>query len=139
MLRAFRDLPKDASNELRDANREISEDMARAIRTAAQAKGSQSGLVVPTIKAMRDRVPSVQAGGTRRAGKQTRRSIGQKPTTVADIMFGANFGASRLRQFPPVRKPDHWFFTTVEKHAPDIERRWLAAADNVLSQWGSGS
>ncbi len=128
MLNAFRALPKEASAALRDANQEISESMAAAIRRAATASSPQSALVAPGIKATLDRVPSVTAGGAKR--------VGRNKAPMNKILFGANFGAHVLKQFRPVTKPDYWFFTTVEQHAPEIERRWLEAAESVLDQWG---
>lgn len=128
MLAAFRDLPKEASNALRDANQEISEHLAAAIRRAAQGSSPQSALMVPGIKAKRDRIPYVEAGGKRR--------VGRNKVPMEKILFGANFGAHRLHQFRPVTKPDYWFFTTVEQQMPEVERRWIAAAESVLDQWG---
>ncbi|MFC6156147.1 hypothetical protein [Kribbella jiaozuonensis] len=137
-LAAFRKLPKDASTELRNANQQISTDLAGKIRSAATSSNGQGALVAPTVKAKRDRVPSVQAGGRRRAGKQSRRSKGQAPTTASDLIYGSNFGANVLKQFPATTKPDHWFFSTVEDNEPAIERQWLGAVDKVLEEWGNG-
>lgn len=138
ILSAFRALPKDASNELRDANQRISDDLAGKVRAAAEGANAQSGLVAPTVKAMRDRVPSVQAGGRRRAGSQSRRSKGQRPTNASDLIYGSNFGATMLKQFPRPASPDHWFFKTVDANSAQFEREWLEAADNTLRKWGSG-
>ncbi|MBB5982419.1 hypothetical protein [Kribbella solani] len=138
-LAAFRKLPKDATVALRDANTRISQDLALRIRLAAETANGQSALVAPTVKAKRDRVPSVQAGGKKRAGKQARRSRGQRPTTVSDLIYGSNFGANFLKQFPKPTQPDHWFFDTVESNQELIERQWLKAVDDVLGKWGSGA
>lgn len=137
-LAAFRALPKDASAELRDANQALSNDLAGEIRQAAAGSGRQGPAVAPSVKAVRDRVPTVQAGGRRRAGSQSRRSQGQKPTSASDLVFGSNFGATSLRQFPTRTSPDHWFFTTVEMNESEFERRWLDAADTVLERWARG-
>lgn len=140
-LAAFRELPKDASVALKDANQSISEDLADKIRSAARASDGQSALVAPSIKARRDRLPSVQAGGRKRAGRQSRRSKGQPPTTVSDLLFGANFGATYLKQFRSHRgagEDDYWFFKTVEDNEARIVGDWADAADKVLSQWGRG-
>lgn len=138
-IAAFRKLPKDATVALRDANQTISERLAVKIRSAAETANGQSALVAPTVKAKRDRIPSVQAGGKKRAGKQSRRSKGQKPTTVSDLIYGSNFGANFLSQFPKPTEPDHWFFDTVESNQPLIESEWLKAVDDVLGKWGSGA
>ena len=142
MLRAFRQLPKDASKELRDANREISKSLAGKIRAAAVAEGSQAAAVAPSIRAQNDRVPSVTAGGRRRATKQRRTSRGQDPTTAGDLIFGANFGATYLTQFKPhnggAGSDDYFFFKTVEREMPAISDEWTDAAERVLAKWATG-
>ncbi|GAB3817475.1 hypothetical protein [Kribbella italica] len=137
-LAKFRTLPKEASAELRDANQKISEELAGKIHSAATSANGQGALVAPTVKARRDRVPSVQAGGRKQAGSQSRKSKGQSPTTVSDLIYGSNFGANVLKQFPRPTGPDHWFFSTVEDNQAQIEREWLVAVDKVLGKWGSG-
>jgi hypothetical protein len=143
MLRAFRAVPKDASKQLRDANLEISRDLAMKIRgAAASSVAAQGPIVAPSVRAGRDRVPNVTAGGSRRAGRQSRRSRGQRPTTAGDLIFGANFGAAHLRQFPAhnggAGSDDYFFFRTVEHEMGDISDRWTKAAENVLSDWATG-
>ena len=138
-LAAFRDLPKDASDELREANKQISDELADKIRSAAGGSDEQSALMVRSIRATRDRVPSVTAGGNRRVGKQSRKSSGQDYTRASDILFGANFGASTLRQFRPhtgAGEDDYWFFRTVEANEERIAGEWGDAADRVLTKWG---
>lgn len=132
-LAAFRQLPKNASNELRDANQKISEDLASKIRAAAESSSKQSALVAPGIKARRDRVPTVEAGGKRRVGRN------RKP--MDKILFGANFGATYLKQFRPHRgagEDDYWFFSTVKANESRIAAAWDQAADRVLEAWGRG-
>lgn len=132
-LAAFRQLPKDASNELRDANQKISEVLAAKIRAAAESSSGQSALVAPGIKARRDRLPTVEAGGKRKVGRN------RKP--MDKILFGANFGATYLKQFRRHRgagDDDYWFFSTVEANEPQIVADWERAADRVLDAWGRG-
>lgn len=142
MLRAFKALPKDATKELREANLEISRGLATDIRAAAEAAPRQGPAVAPSVRATRDRIPSVQAGGSRRAGRQSRRSRGQRPTTAGDLVYGANFGATSLSQFPPhnggAGGDDYFFFRTVEHEMPEIADQWVDAADRVLRKWGEG-
>jgi hypothetical protein len=141
MLRAFKALPKDATKELRDANTEISKELAVKIKAAANASPRQGPAVAPSVRAGRDRIPNVQAGGGRRAGRQTRRSKGQRATTAGDLVFGANFGATYLDQFPAhnggAGQDDYFFFKTVEDNMPAIADEWTAAAERVLKKWGT--
>lgn len=140
MLRAFKRLPKDANRELRAANKEISRSLATKIKAAAEASTAPQGAAVaPSVRAGADRIPNVQAGGPRRAGKQTRRSRGQKPTTAGDLVFGANFGATYLKQFPAhnggAGQDDYFFFKTVEQDMPAIANQCTEAAETVLRKW----
>ncbi|WP_344231470.1 hypothetical protein [Kribbella hippodromi] len=132
-LAAFRQLPKDASKELRDASTRISEVEAVKIRSAAASSSAQSALVAPGIRARRDRLPSIVVGGARKVGRN------RKP--LNKIMYGANFGATALKQFRPHRgagDEDYWFFSTVEKDLPQMVDQWGRAVDKVIRRWGNG-
>lgn len=141
-LRAFSKLGKEASKALREANKEISRELATKIRTAAEGSDDQSAAVAKSVRAGSDRVPNVQAGGRRRAGHQRRRSSGQSPTTASDLIYGSNFGARFLKQFRPwnggAGQDDYWFFKTVEANQADTTRVWVETADRLLTEWGSG-
>ncbi len=141
-LAAFSKLGKEANKALRTANREISRDLADKIRNAAELSDDQSAAVAKSIRAGSDRVPNVQAGGTRLATHQRRRSRGQRKTQAGDLIFGANFGATFLKQFRRhnggAGADDYWFFTTVERNQPRIEKAWVDTADRLLTEWGSG-
>jgi hypothetical protein len=99
-LNKLRDLPKEATDQLRD------ESVAIAARVAAEARGrAMSGAggrvsryVAPTIRATRDRVPVISMGGSARlppSSGSTRSGI------VGDVMWGAEFGSAQHRQFQP--------------------------------------
>jgi hypothetical protein len=128
-LKAFRDLPKDASAELRTAAGKIAEDMAGWIKSAAALDSPQSALMVPTVKVARDRVPAVTIGGARR--------VGSSRAQAYKILLGANFGA---RSFPQFREwagkgNDFFVFRNIEAHSAEIEERYLDAADRIIRAW----
>lgn len=128
-LAAISKLPKDAQNALRDAAKDLSEDMAVAVRASAVAEGSQAALLAVTVKASRDRVPVVAAGGTKRLGRN------RKP--AYKMLFGSEFGANRYEQFKPhIGTDGYWFFPTIEEESPAIADRWLKAADDVVERFG---
>jgi hypothetical protein len=144
-LAAFRALPKDATAELRTASLRLAELVADRARTAAVADSPQSALLAPTVKAVRDRVPAVQVGGTRR--------VGRNKAPAWQILFAAEFGMnkrsgwystpkyrdSRTRQARGHQGRDgYWFFPTVEAEAAMINREWNAAADRILRAFGGG-
>lgn len=131
-IQKFKDLPKDANNELRDATEEVSKDLAEKIASEARRDSKQSALIAPTVKAKRDRVPVVEAGGTKR--------VGSRRVPAYKILFGANFGATYLRQFRPHRPggtDDYFFYSEVEANQSDIADRWTNSADRILQKWGT--
>lgn len=142
-LQAFSKLPKDANEELRDASLDIAQDLADDVAAAATAEGGQAALMAPTVKATRDRVPTITAGGTKKVGRH------KKPAWA--LLFASEFGMNRRsgwyaaaqyrhssgRQYPPhVGSHSYWFFTTVSDRSPDIVRRWEQAADGIIRAFG---
>lgn len=139
-LRAFRDLPADASAEMRDEAGKIAADMAEWIAAAARDDSKQSALVADTVKVLRDRVPVVSIGGSSKVGTGSGRRKGR----AYEILFGANFGSRTHPQFRPWagRGNDYFVFSQIEGHEREIEDRYLDAADRVIAKWsaaGAGS
>lgn len=131
-LAAFRALPKEAANELRDASLDLSRELAADAKVAGVREGSQAALVAATVKASRDRVPSVQAGGLKRLGSR------RKPAWK--LLFGSEFGSNRYRQFPHGHqgRDGIWFFPTIEANSGPIMRRWREAADRTIATFSKG-
>ncbi len=76
-LRAFRELPADASKRLREESLKLAEVLAQKARADGMADAApQSKLVATTVKATRDRVPAIQAGGTKRLGRHRAPAFG---------------------------------------------------------------
>lgn len=124
ILRAFRQLPKEASDELRDTAQRLAADLATDIAAAARREGRQAALMAPTVKAKRDRVPVVQAGGAKR--------VGRNRVQAGKLLFGSEFG-SRLPQFRPhLSGGSYWFYDTVERQDSEIYAEWLKAADRII-------
>lgn len=127
-MRAFRELPKEANNSLRDRTLELSERLAGRVRTAATGDSGQSALIAPTVKAKRDRVPVIQAGGTKK--------VGRNRVPAFKVLFGAEFGATRLKQYRPhVGQGSYWFFRTVEENEAEIADAWRKVADDIIREW----
>lgn len=139
VLGAFRRLPKDANTELRKASLKIADAVADEARAAAVTEGRQAALLAPTVKAVRDRVPAVQAGGTKR--------VGRKKAPAYRLLFAAEFGMNRRsgwysdprfegstgRQFRPHQgQRGIWFFPSVEAQQSRISREWNEAADEII-------
>jgi hypothetical protein len=127
-LRALNKLPKDASNELRAAALELSKKLASAAATAGFAEGSQAALVATTVKAARDRVPVVTAGGTKRLGRN------RKP--AYKLVFGSEFGSDYYPQFKPhLGRGSYWFYQTIEDNQVEIAAEWMEAADEIIRKF----
>lgn len=140
-LKAFRDLPKDASNALRDAAGELSVKMAADIAAAGAREGRQAAAVARTVKAgRRDRVPNVVIGGTQK--------IGRHGEPAFKLLFGSEFGAGGGKgegdRYAPYGYKRHagkrglWIFPTVEAGEAKISRAWNAAADEIIKRFTMG-
>ncbi|GEL17692.1 hypothetical protein [Pseudonocardia asaccharolytica] len=137
-LRAFRELPKDASAELRDRTMVLAQSLAAVARASGMGDTAQSARAASSVKAVRDRVPVVKAGGTKRS---------------SGVIFGSEFGMNRRsgwyarrryrgsagRQYRPHQGAhSYWFFTAIEGEQDRIDRTWNEIADSVIRKWGSG-
>lgn len=127
ILRAFRELPKEASDQLRDRSQQLAGELAQDIAAAARAEGRQAALMAPTVKAKRDRVPVVTAGGAKR--------VGRRRVSAGKLLFGSEFG-SNLRQFRPhLSGGSYWFYRTVDTRDSQIYAEWLKAADALIQAY----
>jgi hypothetical protein len=130
-LKAFGKLPKDANIELRAAALELSKQLASAAAASGRAEGSQAGLVATTVKAAKDRVPVVTAGGVKRLGRN------RKP--AYKLLFGSEFGSDQYEQFKPhLGAGSYWFFRTVEDEQTAIAAAWTKAADEIIRKFETG-
>ena len=135
-LAAFRALPKDASTELRVASKELAGQMVGWIVARARSDSAQSALLAPTVRAVSDRVPAVQVGGSRMLARSSGGTV-----AAWRVLFGANFGASRWPQFRPHRgrgQQDYFIWVSIDEHADEIDKAWNAAADKVIRKWSQG-
>lgn len=128
-IAAFNRLPKEASDALRDRSLELAEALAAKASGYARQDSKQSALMAATVKARRDRVPVVVAGGAKR--------VGRNRVPAYAILFGSEFGSSRLRQYRHhLGRGSYWFFATVEKEQAEISAAWNKAADEIIDKFG---
>jgi hypothetical protein len=133
MQRAFRQLGKDANKELRKQTLALSKELALKIRAAAEGSSGQSRIVAKTVKGTSDRVPSISAGGMTR--------VGRNKVPAHKVLFGANFGATYLKQFRPhtgAGEQDYWFYRTIEQNERAIDDAWNRVVDEVAKEFGNG-
>ncbi|PXY17346.1 hypothetical protein [Prauserella flavalba] len=145
-LQALQALPKDANEELRERSMKLATVLAEQARADGMADAApQSKLVATTVKARRDRVPVVEAGGTRR--------LGRHKTPAYGLLFASVFGMNRRsgwyaapryrgargRQYRPHRGQDaYWFFPVIESQQARIAREWNEAASEIARKFGRG-
>lgn len=144
-LALFRQMPKDATAELRTASQRIAEHVADRARVAAVLEDDQAALLVPTIKVVRDRVPAVQVGGAKRVGRN------EAPAWA--LLFVSEFGMNRrsgwfaaakynesgsVQHKPHTGNRGHWFFPTAEAEQDYMNREWNAAAERIAGKFGMG-
>jgi hypothetical protein len=130
-LAAFRDLPKVASAELRDAAGRIAETIARSASSRGRVSSKRSALMADTVKVARDRVPAVTVGGSAR--------VGSRDAPAWALVFGDEFGARSYPQFRDhLGSRGYWFFTTIEGEEQRISEEWNRAADEIIRRWSAG-
>lgn len=144
-LRALDVLPKNASEALRDASLKLAEKLAVLAAADFRANGGPQGsLLAGTVKAKRDRVPVIEAGGTARVGRNRSPAWG----LVFASVFGMNrrsgwfasprYGTAENRQYRPHEGGAYAFFPVVDQNAAAIAAQWNAAADRVVREFAEG-
>jgi hypothetical protein len=136
VLRAFNQLPRDANRELKDGTAELVREFIPKVKAAGVAEGRQAVRAAKTVRAHRDRLPSIVAGGGRARG----------------VIFGSEFGMNRRsgwyaarryansdgRQYRPhLGAGSYWFFKTVEDNEAQIAAKWLEVADAIARDWAT--
>jgi len=148
LLKTLNEMDNESKNELKTKVKSIAgwvaEDIKRAAASAPMT--AQAMKVAQTVRANKDRVPSVTIGGSR-----VKFSGG---AVSGDVLYGSEFGAdptSASGQFPnggrrfPYRSPQsgrgsqgYWIYPTLRSNQPRITREWHEAVDNVLDNWTKG-
>lgn len=132
MTRQFGDNKARVNAELREAAGEVAGLVAN--RARRRASTAQQKLVAPSIRAARDRVPVVQAGGSRRLASSTPR---RRQPAAGDVFYGANFGArGGFNGFPAVRRPDYMLYAAVKESRRDITESYLDRVADAFERWG---
>lgn len=130
-LKSFRQLPKEASAELRDRSKNLAQALVGPIKQAAQSDPSpQAALFAPTVRVRRDRVPAITVGGKKR--------VGRRKVPVFRVLFGAEFGSNQYRQFGKRHvgnSPEGPVFSIIERERGRIAKAWQEAADEIIEKF----
>ncbi len=148
LFKVLNEMDKESKTELKEKVKGIAgwvaDDIKRAAATAPMS--AQAMRVAQTVRANKDRVPSVTIGGSR-----VKFSGG---AVSGDVLYGSEFGAdptSQSGKFPnggrrfPYRSPQrgqgsegYWIYPTLRANQPRITREWHEAVNEVLSNWTKG-
>lgn len=154
LFKAFKTLPKEAQDALRAETQKLvgtlADEMKRKAATAPNPK--QAMLLARSIKANKDRVPSITVGGGRKVPVQRKKTPGSPQPVQSDLLFGAEFG---VRQGGPGtfkqggRKfanysgrmgkgsRGYFIFPTLRKNQDRIRRTYLETVYKLLKKkWG---
>lgn len=126
-------LPKVANDALKDHSGELAGFLARQVQDRARRdKSPQAKRVAGTVRVMRDRVPVIQAGGSKR--------IASSRVPAYKLLFGSEFGSNAYPQFRKRHQgtDGSWFFGTTEEYAQEISDAWNEAATEVIEFFGKG-
>lgn len=125
VLRALGKLPKEFQAELRTASQDIADRyMVPAWREAALGAGPWGEKIAASVKAKRDRIPSVSIGGNRKAF-----SGGASATMVR---YPSDSGQRRESWAP--FEPTHWI-AAAKTYGEPAMREWTDAVDRVVAKW----
>jgi hypothetical protein len=136
-LRAFSRFGRDANGELRDAAQAHARRIVPRMAAAAVAQGGPARAIAGNVKAPRDRVPCIAAGGTKRADVQRAR----RPP-AGELVFGAEFGGGQrktTRQFKAHRGHEgYWLYPTLRSNVNELFEGYQRTLLELATKWGSG-
>lgn len=137
LRKTLRMLPKAAQAELRDASVAIADDVSAEAAGRARSLVGVAGLVASSLKARRDRVPKIVMGGSKRLPADGRSRSGSRQT-VGDVIWGAEFGSDRFRQFRPWRgnkgNAGYFLWPTVRDQSDEIIDRYGEALMDAVDK-----
>lgn len=142
LMRELNTLGPEANAQLRDTSQDVAEQLARNIRR--RARTPQEDAVYASVRARRDRVPKVAAGGARLAAvsrpvhgrKKGSRSVQRRPKS-GQMIFGVEFGSRGSWRFPrPHNNDGYWMFRTFRASQTWMLGEWLACLERVLARGG---
>jgi hypothetical protein len=134
LLKLMNGWPADAKKELRAEVQQMTGKHAAYI--AAQAARNPDARVrgqAPTVRAKKDRLPTVLIGGARQV-KVSR--PGANPR-AGDVLFGTEFGARpgpNDWRFPPARD-SYWLFASLKNRQDTLVSEWERAVTKVARKW----
>jgi len=156
LLKVLNLMEKESQVELKDDVYSISSWTATGIQQAGFAHPyypKQARIVAETVRAARDRVPTVYVGGSKKMPVTRKITQGNPAPSAGQLLFGNEFGGDRNAfgnanafpnggfRFPPRTSREgrgntgYWIFPTLKAMQPEIKRKWFEAVNKVLDNW----
>ena len=153
LMAIFKTMPEDAQKELRGRNKYMMNNLAHQIRQAAvyAPNRRQSEALAKSVRATRDRFPSIIIGGARKAPVQRRATPGSPKPTYSDLLYGTEFGQTSgpesRAKFPqggmkfwyasaPLGRGrrGYFIFPTLRKNQEKIRQDFLSTVDKIIKK-----
>lgn len=141
LLNAFSRLDKAANVDLRNEAGKIADYAKRQVQAEAAMSADAMGgngrmaqrVVDRGLIVVRDRLPKIKMRGKTR--------VFSGGGSVEEVAWGAMFGSTRSRQFPP-RLPkqgkgnkSYFMFSTLSRIHPKIVKMWQEAVNELADKW----
>ena len=150
LMATFKIMPKEAQAELRVTNKKLVGVIAEQMKAAAPASSNpkQAVLLARSIRANKDRVPSISVGGARRA-PVSRKATTKSPRPTYGELLAAEFGAKQPgpntfpqggRKFAPKsgyvkgHPRGYFIFPTLRKAQPEIRREFIKTVELLFKK-----
>jgi hypothetical protein len=156
LFKKLNEMDADSKTQLKERVKGIAGWVATEIKTAATYAPmyKQATAVSQTVRANKDRVPSVTIGGSKKIKVSRKVTEGNPAPTVGQLLFGSEFGANPTSEngaFPnggrrfPYRSPKrgqgnegYWIYPTLRLAQPRITREWHEEVTSILNKWDKG-
>jgi hypothetical protein len=141
LLRALKELPKEASAELRIEAKQIAEDivMPSVKRSILNHAGPYGPKLVKSVRVSRDRIPKVAIGTRRKAYSGGASSIQIRyGTVVGPYRTGARGERSNTIQTWAQNVRPGWTDVAARDYTPPAFKAWDSAVEKIVNKWNRG-
>ena len=154
LMHAFKVMPKDVQDALRRMNQKMVGKLVEQMKQKAHfaPNRKQALLLANSLKANKDRYPSITVGGARKAGVQRKATAGSPKPIMSDLLFGAEFGVKQggPGTFPQGGKKfaqysgrqgrgakGYFIFPTLRANQENIRKTYLETVYKLMTkEWG---
>jgi hypothetical protein len=136
LLATFGKMDDIAKNDMKKIANDLTQQAAAFVTSYAYTapNPAQANAIMKSLKTNKsDKAPNFTVGGNT--------VVARSGVKAGTILFGAEFGSKRYKQFPPRSRPKGrgnrgWFlFIALERFQPIITRKWLEGYERITSAW----